>query len=216
MRESLLPLGQQRLFRLNDLSWNLTNKVYPQKWKSLKEVQALAISKEKKAEILEQYKAWIEGSRATILAEYTGLSVKDLDELRASLREVGAEFHVVKNTLGKKALKDLGYPVEDGDFLNSTAISFAFEDAPGTAKKLTAFAKDSEFVKIKSGYLGDQLISAADIKALADLPPLPVMRAMLLGTIMAPASQIARTINEPGRSLAAVIQARVDDQEQAA
>jgi large subunit ribosomal protein L10 len=92
----------------------------------------------------------------------------------------------------------------------STAVGFAFQDAPALAKTMADFAKSSEFLKIKGGYLGNKPISADDIKALAELPPLPVMRAQLLGTIMAPASKLVRTLAEPARSLAAVIQAYAD------
>ena len=78
------------------------------------------------------------------------------------------------------------------------------------AKVIKDFARTSEFVKIKGGYLEKNLISAAEVMALADLPPLPVLRAQLLGTIMAPASKLVRTLAEPARQLAAVIKAYAD------
>ena len=73
---------------------------------------------------------------------------------------------------------------------------------------ITDIAKDEAF-KIKGGYLDKAFLNVKEIKALSDLPPLPVMRAKLLGTILAPASKLVRTINEPARSLAAVVQAHV-------
>ncbi len=175
----------------------------------------MAISKEGKQEIVAQYKGWLDASDAAVLTEYTGLSMKELDELRKNLREVGGEFHVVKNTLGKIAFSEAGYPVSDEHFQGSTAVGFAFEDAPGVAKTITDFAKSSDFVKVKAGYLGKQMVDAAAIKALADLPPLPVMRAMLMGTILAPASQLVRILAEPGRQVAAVVKA-YSEQEAAA
>jgi len=72
---------------------------------------------------------------------------------------------------------------------------------------LTEVARGSEFVKIKGGYLEKRLISAKDIESLAELPQLPVMRAQLLGTIMAPSSKLVRTLVEPARQVAAVIKA---------
>jgi len=170
----------------------------------------LALLRKKKEEILGQYKDWLAKSRAVVLTEYTGLSMKNLDQLRQTLREAGGEFHVVKNTLGKIAFSEAGYPVKDEYFTGSTGIGFAFEDAPALAKAMTAYAKDSPFVHVKGGYLGSQMMDEKDIQALADLPPLPIMRAILLGTLMAPASKLARTLAEPGRSLAAVIQAYAD------
>lgn len=167
----------------------------------------MAKTKETKQGMVDQYEEWLEGSQAVVIAEYTGLTMKDLDELRSKLREIGGEFHIVKNTLSKLALENQGYQVKDDVFIGSTAMGFGFEDAPGLAKVLADFAKDSDFVKIKAGYLGKDFIDGSGVKALADLPPLPVMRAMLLGTLQAPASQLARILAEPGRQVAAVVKA---------
>ena len=170
----------------------------------------MAISKQKKTELLDQYKKWLETSQAVVLTGYTGLTVKDLDELRRNLREAGGEFHIVKNTLGKIAFQQAGLEIKDEFFEGSTAVAFAFEDPPGLAKALADFAKGSDFVKIKGGYLADKLMEAEEIKFLADLPPLPVIRAQLLGVINAPASKLVRVLAEPGRQIAAVLQAYAD------
>jgi large subunit ribosomal protein L10 len=170
----------------------------------------LAITKEEKRDVVKEYTEWLKRSQALIVTEYKGLPMKDIDSLRARLRENGGEFHVVKNTLGRRALEDAGYQVKEDMFEGSTAVGFAFEDAPAVAKALADFARTSEFLKIKGGYLGDRVISTADVTALAEMPPLPVMRARLLGMISAPASQLARTLAEPGRSLAAVFKAFAD------
>lgn len=168
---------------------------------------ALAITKKRKEELVASYGDWAQRSRAMIIVEYTGLSMKQLDDLRAKVREVGGEFHIVKNTLGKLAFQNAGLPLEDAFFAGSTAIGFAFTDAPALAKTITDFAKTMDVVKIKGGYLSNQKVSMEQVKALANLPPLPVMRAQLLGTILAPASKLVRTLAEPGRGLAAVIKA---------
>jgi large subunit ribosomal protein L10 len=167
----------------------------------------LAITKQQKREIVAQYVEWLERSGAFVVTEYTGLDMKAIDALRTKIREAGGEFHVVKNTLVKLALKDADIAFDDEHFLGSTAIGFAFEDPPALAKAISEFSKESEFVKIKVGYLDKQMMSAADVKALADLPPLPVMRATLLSTLLAPASQLVRTLAEPGRQVAAVMKA---------
>lgn len=167
----------------------------------------MAISKKRKNEIVAQYGEWIAESKAMIVAEYIGLSVNDLDQLRRKVREAGGEFHIVKNTLGKRAFDAAGLKYAEKMFVETTAIGFAFEDAPGLAKAMTDFAKDKEFLKVKCGYLEQQSISPAEVQALADLPPLPVMRGTLLGTIMAPANQLARVLSEPSRQIAAVLNA---------
>ncbi len=170
----------------------------------------LAITKERKQELVTRYQEWIERSHALILTEYAGLSTSALDDLRSKLREVGAEFHIVKNTLGKLALQAAGMPLEQGLLEGTTAIGYALEDAPALAKALTEFSKSTDFLVIKGGYLGKELITAEEITALAELPPLPAMRARILGTLMAPATQLALILNEPARQLAQVIKAHAD------
>ncbi|NUM45060.1 MAG: 50S ribosomal protein L10 [Anaerolineales bacterium] len=170
----------------------------------------MAISKQRKEEILESYQAWFDKSKALVITEYTGLAVKDLDQLRQKMRDNGGEFHIIKNTLGKKIVQAAGYPVDEKMFIGSTAIGFAFEDAAGLAKALSDYSNSSEFVKIKGGYLANKILSAAQVKALAELPPLPVVRAQLLGVINAPASKLVRTLAEPGRQIAGVIKAYAD------
>ena len=176
----------------------------------------MAISKERKEEVVKQYVEWMNSSRALVVTEYTGLSMKEMDDLRSKVREAGGEFHVVKNTLTKVAFRDAGWKEGDKYFEGSTAIAFAFEDAPALAKTITDFAKKSEFLKVKGGYLAQNVIGADQVQALADLPPLEVMRAQLLGTIMAPASKLVRTLAEPARGLAAVIKAYYEPAEEPA
>jgi large subunit ribosomal protein L10 len=172
----------------------------------------LAITKDRKVELIENYTRWMNQSRGVIVAEYLGLSMKELDDLRNKIREAGGEFHIVKNTLGKLAFDNAGLAYEENVFSGSTAFGFAFEDAPALAKTMTDFAKSSEFLKIKAGYLSKQQLSADGVKTLADLPPLPVMRGKLLGVLMAPASKLAAVLAEPGRQVAAVIKAYADSE----
>jgi len=167
----------------------------------------LALSKQKKNEVLDQYKEWLANSQAVILGEYTGATMKDMENIRAKVRESGGEFHVVKNTLVKLALEAGGYAIPEGMLENSSAASFAFSDPAGTAKALSDAAKGLDAIKVKGGYMGTELLDAAQVKALADLPPLPVVRAQLLGVLQAPAGKLVRTIAEPARSLASVFRA---------
>jgi len=170
----------------------------------------LALSKERKEQIQAQYKAWIEESQAVVLTEYTGLTMTMIDELRAQVREIGGEFHVIKNTLGKRAFDEAGHNAPDEYWIGSTAFGVAFEDAPGIAKIIKDFGKDRPMIKIKGGLMDGELVPAEMLMALADLPPLPVVRGQLLGVISAPATKLARIIGEPGRSLAQVVKAHAD------
>jgi large subunit ribosomal protein L10 len=170
----------------------------------------LAISKEKKNELVDQYGEWIDKSQTLILTEYIGLTMKDMDELRGNIRDIGGEFHIIKNTLSKLAFDNAGLSYSDDIFEGTTAISFAFDDPPALAKAMTDYAKSSDFLKIKGGYLEKEEISVESIKSLAELPPLPVLRAQLLSMIMSPASKLAMTLAEPGRQIAAVIKAHAE------
>jgi len=167
----------------------------------------LAVSKARKNEILATYSDWIKKSEAVILVEYTGVTMKNMDDIRAKIREVDGEFHVLKNTLARRAFADNGMDFPKEYLLNSTAVSFAFSDPASTAKALSDATKGNDFVKVKGGFMDGQVLDAAQVKALASMPPLPVVRAQLLGVLQAPAGKLVRTIAEPARGLAAVIKA---------
>jgi large subunit ribosomal protein L10 len=167
----------------------------------------LAISKQQKEELVEQYKKWVAESDGMILANYRNLSVKEISNLRSEVRDTGGEFHVIKNTLAKKAFEEAGRKFEEGIFSGPTALGVSFENPTGLAKVLKKYSKEQDKLDIKSGYLADRLMTVEEIVAMADLPSLAEMRATLLSTILAPASQLVRTLAEPGRSLAAVIKA---------
>jgi large subunit ribosomal protein L10 len=176
----------------------------------LKGGKPLALSKERKHEVRTQYETWLKESEAVVLAEYIGLSMPEMDELRAKVREAGGEFHVIKNTIGKLAFKAVGFDTPAEYWLGSTALGIAFEDPPGVAKAIKDFGKTHEVIKIKGGFLEGNHITADEILSMAELPPLPIVRGQLLGTISAPASKLARILAEPGRSLAQVLKAHAD------
>ena len=170
----------------------------------------MALSKERKQDLVVQYEAWLKESNGLFFAEYTGLKMPKMDDLRAKSREQGAEFHVIKNRLGQLVFEAAGIEIPDELFTGSTAVGVAFEETVNVAKVLKDFGKDNPALKIKAGFMDGKLLTADQVIALADLPPLPVVRGQLLGTIAAPASKLVRTIAEPGRSLAQVIKAHAD------
>ncbi len=167
----------------------------------------MAVSKERKGEVLATYDEWLKKSQAVILVEYTGAKMKDLDGIRAKVRESGGEFHVLKNTLARRAFAASGMDLPSDYLVKSTAVSFAFNDPASTAKALTDAMKGKDFIKVKGGFMSGKALNAAQVKALSDMPPLPVVRAQLLGVLQAPAGKLVRTIAEPARGLAAVIKA---------
>ena len=170
----------------------------------------MAVSKERKAETLATYAEWLKNSQAVILVEYTGAKMKAIDAIRAKIRETGGEFHIVKNTLARRVFAENGMEFPKDYLVKSTAISFAFKDPASTAKALTDATKGNEFVKVKGGLMGGKALSPSQVKALSEMPPLPVMRATLLGVLQAPAGKLVRTLAEPARGLAAVIKAHAE------
>jgi large subunit ribosomal protein L10 len=146
-------------------------------------------------------------SQALILVEYVGINVKNLDGVRAKVRESGGEFHILKNTLARIVFEAYGIKIPAGFLEKSTAVVFAFNDPALTAKAIIDGMKGIEAIKLKGGFLDKRALSPAQVKSLADLPPLPVVRAQVLGVLQAPASKLVRTIAEPARSLASVFRA---------
>jgi large subunit ribosomal protein L10 len=176
----------------------------------------LAISKERKQQLLQEYAALIGKSEGLILVEYRGLNMKGMDPLRGKVRAAAGELHVVKNTLAQKALEAAGRQAPHELFTQTTAIGFAFTDVPGVAKALTTFAKDNEFVKVKGALLGNRVLTSKDVEALAELPPLPVVRASLLGLLSTPASRLTGTIASGVRQVVNVVKAYADKGAEAA
>ena len=167
----------------------------------------MAISKQRKHELVELYKKWLNESDALVITQYHGLTVSDISKLRAGIRETDGEFHVVKNTLVKMAMDEAEREWAEEYFTGPTAVGVSFGNPTGLAKAIKDFAKESNALEIKGGYLADRMMSVAEINALANLPTMDEMRAKLLQTILAPASQLVRTLAEPGRQVAAVLKA---------
>jgi large subunit ribosomal protein L10 len=130
-------------------------------------VNPLAVSKERKEEVLATYADWMKKSQAVILVEYTGVKMKALDGIRAKIRESGGEFHIVKNTLARRVFSEQGMAFPEDYLVKSTAVSFAFTDPASTAKALTEATKGIEFIKVKGGFMAGQTLSSAQVKALA-------------------------------------------------
>jgi large subunit ribosomal protein L10 len=169
----------------------------------------LAFTKKQKSDMTAQYEKWLEKSEAVFVLTYTKMNMKEIDAFRAKVRDTGGEVHLVKNTLFSRALTAKGFPANA--FLEKTSsVGFAFSDVPALAKVFSDATKGNDNVKIKGGYIGKELLTDKQVKSLADLPTLPVMRAMLLGVISAPATKLVRTLAEPARSMAAVVKAYSD------
>ena len=150
-----------------------------------------------------------------ILADYRGLTVKEMQALRAALRDSGAELRVYKNTLAQIAMRELALP-DLGDLLDGpTAFLFSYSDPVAPAKAIVDFTKDHKLLEIKGGFIDSTITSAAGVQALASLPSREVLIAKLLGTMLNPIQGFARVLNGPVEAFARTVQA-VADQKAAA
>lgn len=174
----------------------------------------MAFSKKQKNAMVKDYENWLNQSQAVFVLEYTKMSMKDVDELRAKVRDAGGQLHVVKNTLMSIVLDQA--KIEHKTLEGTSLMAFAINEVPAVAKIFLEATKNAEVYKLKGGYMDGAEVSIDNIKTLAELPPLPVVRATLLGLLQAPAGKIVRTINEPARSLAYIFQAYSQPAEEAA
>jgi large subunit ribosomal protein L10 len=151
-------------------------------------------------------------AKATFLVDFKGMKVEQVTALRKKIFPLGAEMRVVRNTLAKRAAKDFPQISEaiDSSLKGTNALMFAYTDPSALAKILTGFAKDIEFLQIKTGVMDGQKMDQGKITFLSTLPTLDVLRAQFLALLNTPASQLVRTINEVPSSLARVLAAKKD------
>lgn len=170
----------------------------------------MAISKEKKRELVADYADKLARSEAVIFTDYSGLPVKEQQKLRRQLWESQSGFQVVKNTLLRRALQDAGMSVPEETLTRPTALGYCFEDVTTVVKVLSDFAKETEFLTFKGGLLGARFIGAEEVEALAKLPSRDVLLALVVRGIQSPISGLVNVLVGPLRGLVNVLQARSD------
>lgn len=166
--------------------------------------------REEKKYISQEYLERLESSPFFIVADYHGLKMGPFGDLRNKLREVNAEIHVVKNKIFAVTAAQVGAEGLKDEMVGQLAVVTGTGEIAAAAKVVKTFA--SEFAKpdIKFGYLDKERLESDEIKAIADLPSIEVLRAKLLGVIQAPAGNLARIIGTPGTQLAQVLKAKAD------
>lgn len=163
--------------------------------------------------ITKEYLARLNASPFFIVADYQGLKVGAITELRKRLAKAGAEMHVVKNSIFRVAAKEAGVGDLGGSLGGMLAVVTGQKEISGAAKVLKTFAAEFEKPKVRFGFLNNQRIEAGAVKALADLPSLEALRGQLLGVINMPATRLVQMINAPATQLAMVIRARAEKTE---
>jgi large subunit ribosomal protein L10 len=156
------------------------------------------------------YVARLNASPFFIVIDYRGLKVGPITELRKRLNKAGAEMCVVKNSIFRLAVKEAGVADLGTTLAGQLAVVTGQRDVASAAKVVKTFSAEFDKPKVRFGYLKSQRLESADILALADLPPLEVLRSKLLGVVLAPATRLATVLKAPGTQLVRVLQARVE------
>jgi large subunit ribosomal protein L10 len=153
----------------------------------------------------------LRASETLILADYRGLSVSELDDVRTKLLEHGARFSVVKNTLTKRAAEDAGLESLTALLDGPTAIAFVGDgDMAAVAKTLNDTARRTRILEIKGGILQGAPMDAAQVVELASLPPADVLQGQVLGAIVGPLNEIVGLFAAPLQNLVGLLDARVE------
>jgi large subunit ribosomal protein L10 len=155
----------------------------------------LGLSLEQKQAMVSEVSGQLKGAQAVIVAEYRGLNVELVTQLRTKARKSGLYLRVLKNTLARRAIQ--GTPFEKlTDEMYGPLMYGIAQDPVAGAKVMSEFAKDNELFVIKAGAMPGSLMSAKDVKALALLPSREELLAKLMGTMQAPVAKLVRTMNE--------------------
>jgi large subunit ribosomal protein L10 len=171
----------------------------------------VGLNLEEKKAVVKEVAAQVAAAKAIVLAEYRGLEVGNMTELRRKARRSGVYLRVLKNTLARRAVKDTPF-AELADKMVGPLVYGISSDPVATAKVMNEFAKGNDKFVIKAGAMPNAVISAKEVVALASLPSREELLAKLMGTMQAPIAQFVRTLNEvPSkfvRALAAVRDAK--------
>ncbi|MBM3466955.1 MAG: 50S ribosomal protein L10 [Alphaproteobacteria bacterium] len=160
---------------------------------------------EKKTFVSELEKIY-QDSNSVIITHYHGLTVSQITNLRKALRENGASFKIVKNTLSKIAATNVKLTHDPEAFSGPTAIAYS-KDPVAAAKGVVEFAKANDNLKVIGGIVNDKILNVVEVQQLAKLPSLDQLRGKIVGILQAPAANLARIVQAPAGSLARVIQA---------
>ena len=168
----------------------------------------MALRLEDKKQLVKEVNAVAGESVTAVAAEYRGLSVAEMTELRKEARNAGVYMRVVKNTLARRAVVGTDFECMQETLKGPILLAFAKDDPGAAARVIKDFAKGHDALQAVSLSAGGQLLPATDLNKLADLPTLDRARAIRLGVMIAPMSKLVRTLAEPSGMLARTLNAR--------
>ena len=163
-----------------------------------------------KARIVSDLSEKLKRSPFVLVTDYEHMKVGDFGELRNRLAPTGAEVHVVKNNFLKRAMSESGFADVSEKLIGQTAVVTGEKDVAPVAKVLKTFATEFKVAALKIGLVNRAVLSTTELEQLADLPPRDVLLAQLLGLFLAPATRLARVLNEPGSALVRLLKAKAE------
>jgi large subunit ribosomal protein L10 len=174
----------------------------------------VALQLEQKQQIVAEVNEIAASALSAVVADYRGLTVAEMTDMRAKARASGVYLRVVRNTLAKRAVEGTDYACLDETFIGPTLVAFSQEDPGSAARLLKDCAKEHDALEVKALAIGGEMLSADQIDRVASLPTLDEARAMLLAVMQAPVVKLVRTLNEvPGKLVRTV--AAIADRKQA-
>jgi large subunit ribosomal protein L10 len=165
------------------------------------------MKKEEKTAVVTQLTERLNRASIAMLSEYKGIKAGESDDLRRRLRAAQGEFHVAKNTLVRLAIRNTRFEALEPNLGGAVGLLLSYADPVEFAKTINSLRDLGERFKVRGGVLEGKPLTAAEISALAALPPREVIFAQLLGLLQAPATRLARLLNEPGSALARLMDA---------
>jgi large subunit ribosomal protein L10 len=167
--------------------------------------------KEEKQQVVEELAARLGQATTLLVADYRGLTMPEIEKVRAELLQHGARFTVCKNTLTRRAAAAAGVDALDELLVGPTAIAFVTDgDMAAVAKVLADTARSTRKLRLKGGVLSGRPIDAGAVEELASLPPLDVLRGQVLGAVVAPLTSLLGLVSAPLTDLVGLVDARVE------
>lgn len=176
----------------------------------------MPISREKKEQLVAEYRELIQKSGALVFTNYRGTKVKQINALRGRMKDIGGDYVVTTNKLLGIALEQEGRTRPEELLAGPNAVVFTSEDIAKTVSALKDWIKEAKVVEITGALLENSALDASAAEKLSDLPTKEQVLAQILGTVNAPASSLVRVINAPASSLVRVINAHVEKMQEAA
>lgn len=163
-----------------------------------------------KIEAVEELREKFSRARIAVFADFRGLTVAQISELRNRLRAEQVEFRVIKNTIARRAVADTPWAAATEFFEGPTSMALSYDDAVVPAKVLANFAKEEKVFELKGGLLDGQALDAGAVRKLADLPPREVLQSQLLSALQGPAVGLVGVLQRTVQSFLGTLKTYAD------